>query len=601
MSQIALPLESDFMVDKKHERLTLPQSAANLQLGKHESIWSKVLAFIGLTITTTASSSLLYATRIHWVLPDILHQPITVNRAGTQLVIQILSSILGILQVIAVCQLIHFAARLHMKNNKVSLQWLQFYNSLSTKSINWSVGFVRIILLACFLLLAGLPAALWTGSLTPVRTSATSKAIIQLPQYDDISNIHYYAPDTAATVPVVKTWQGTFTYAIAMQYLGQLVSSAATATTHNGAQRRHAQYNAAQFTYVGRSYGVGSSVALTDRVILANTLLQSYSFFETGYRAEAHCSRNRTSKFKLVSKNSTMLFSAQGLLPNSPTNNSEDTTYFGQDMTAILAMGVAKEPVDQSRWMAIAAGDNYATFNTTQCRIDFTPTLFKITVDHSGPNITVTRKGNTTDIDPSGNLTQFVTYSLQQISTYATNPYSSSIADAFNSSILNYISTLNHQNKTSSTEKSIMAGISNSVEAMIDDLLVNTGSAQLMMAKNKQDTTVTVKTSAYRLGQNVFIYTIFGLNMVVVIAVLIEAIRTCFWKHLLQFSFQTPSHLIVATAARYAVMPEEVDQEDYTIKTSSPSKKRVLAALNVDLSSSNEATIKLSLSDSRKA
>lgn len=64
--------------------------------------------------------------------------------------------------------------------------------------------------------------------------------------------------------PVLRSRKGVFSFAVGMQMKGSLLASAASATTVDGSVGRHAKLDSSGLTYIGRSYGVGSSVGLLD-------------------------------------------------------------------------------------------------------------------------------------------------------------------------------------------------------------------------------------------------------------------------------------------------------------------------------------------------
>ena len=91
---------------------------------------------------------------------------------------------------------------------------------------------------------------------------------------------------------------------------------------------------------------------------------------------------------------------------------------------------------------------------------------------------------------------------------------------------------------TATTEAtSTLAGLTNSVSAMLDDILVVYASAQLMVGKQSTSTEAVIVSLKLKLGQRVFIYAIFVLNSVVVMTVLEEAIRTKLWRGLAKWDY----------------------------------------------------------------
>jgi hypothetical protein len=93
---------------------------------------------------------------------------------------------------------------------------------------------------------------------------------------------------------------------------------------------------------------------------------------------------------------------------------------------------------------------------------------------------------------------------------------------------------------------STLAGLTNSVSAMLDDILVGYASAQLMVGKQSTSTEAVITSLKLKLGQRVYIYAIFVLNLVVVMTLLEEAIRTRLWRGLVEWDYMDIGQVIVS-------------------------------------------------------
>ncbi|RAL58479.1 hypothetical protein DID88_005183 [Monilinia fructigena] len=319
--------------------------------------------------------------------------------------------------------------------------------------------------------------------------------------------------------PTLRTDKGFFTYSPAMAYQGLLSQSISTATTMDGSPRQHAKYDNSKFSYIGRSFGVGASVGLADDYIFDRSIVNGYKFQEVGYNAETSCIYNQSADFKLVS-DGVQLFAARGSLPDS--KSPEFSVYLGHTSNSIVAFGVAAENTGYNpRYLGIAAGSDYGNLNKAQCRTRFVPTLFDISVALSDKTITVTpTNADAIDIEPSGTLTHVLERQFELSSNDMSNIYQSVIGNALNFSIADYRKFVSSSHYTGSPlrEQDInLAGIQNSVTAMIDDLLVTYSSAQLMIANDTKTVDATVTVTAVRLGQPVYIYLVFGFNLLIVL------------------------------------------------------------------------------------
>jgi len=79
---------------------------------KYEDFWTKLVSFILLIITTATSALLLTSDRNGWTESGRYYRAVVSNRASTQLAVQGVSHLLGLVQVTAVCRLINYGTGL---------------------------------------------------------------------------------------------------------------------------------------------------------------------------------------------------------------------------------------------------------------------------------------------------------------------------------------------------------------------------------------------------------------------------------------------------------------------------------------------------------
>jgi hypothetical protein len=322
--------------------------------------------------------------------------------------------------------------------------------------------------------------------------------------------------------------------------------SASLATTPDGSVRKHGKIDNSRFTYYGRSYGVGASAGLVDDDILGNELGTAYSYQETGYKAVTTCIYNSTSMFQFRDLHLTMLYAATGPLPNSV--DEEYSVYVGHYTSALFAMRVSHIQTP-GRILAITAGESYAALNKTQCTLDFVPTLFNVSVGLRNREINVTAVSRVAEFDPSGNVTWVTMRQFELISNDQTNIYTSLVGDSFLASIHDYnTSRANDPSHPPTEQEATIAGLTNSINSMVDDMLVGYASAQLMIGNDSVVTTASIQLNALRLGQGMYIYAIAVANTFVVLLVVVEAIRTKGWRNLLAFDYMDPGYLIIGSS-----------------------------------------------------
>jgi hypothetical protein len=374
------------------------------------------------------------------------------------------------------------------------------------------------------------PSALWAGAITFVSVSTVKTRSASIPSYLNASLVHEYEDRTRNTVPSLRSTRGLFTYNVGEGLLVHFLHLAHLPLLLMEASV-HAKLDNTRFTYYGRSYGVGASIGLLDDDILGDPLATRYVFQERGYNAQVTCIYNLTTDWTItqVSKNN---FRAQEFLPNSASFYYAD--YFGYGSTPMVAIGVAPSKTD-GRILGIATGLDQAFLNTTQCSIDFQPTLFNITVGTIGRNITVTPVSHTgvEDIELLGNLSFTAIRQFLLISTDQTGLYTCLVGISFNNSIGDYnLSLANADHEPVSEANVTIAGLQNSITAKTDDILGAYAAAQTMVARSTSNTTGTVDVLAFKFGEDAYIYAVVVMNVVILMVVLVEAWRTRGWKEL---------------------------------------------------------------------
>jgi hypothetical protein len=513
--------------------------------------WEIYIAAAALTVTTTVSTLVLAGcTQERTISPEALAF-VTRNRATVQMVVQIVSNILGLLCNTTITVLILYGTRSNLWKRPVKLEVLKLWHDLCMRNLRWSHPWKFLIPLFAFVVLSAAPSAIWAGALTPVVTSVYRTGTIFTPSYDNSDLILEYPSEIDSQGPTLRNTKGLFTSSVGVLMQGSLLASAASATPVDGSTRQHRKPDYSQYTYFGRSYGVAASVGLVDETTLLDKTTVSYTYEERGYKTNVWCSYNASSEY--IIKDLTgldMLYAAKGNIPNSDV--PEYSVMLGHNMDAIVALGVTKNQNDPRRMVAIAAGKSYQNLNSTQCTLEFTPTNFNITVGLQGRNITVTPIAELPAItykafSAEANLTSVVTRQLEIISNAQTNLYISLVGNSLNASVSDWVTS---QNSTSAQPTSLrdatLQGLSNALEAMIDDMLVAYGSAQLMIAEQFTPTAALFKSTAMRIGQDSYIYAILAVNFAILILFIFEGVRTRGWKQVAVLDYSDPAVLIVA-------------------------------------------------------
>lgn len=526
--------------------------------------WQMVGICAGLFVTTVLSVLLLTASCSGWTVPDNIYWFNIAHRASIQLVVQILSNSLALVYSSALCIPLNYASRIYWdKNGPVRMDTLRFWRDMRALRMDFDIPVSLMLLLVGFIGLTSVPSALWAGALTPVSTMVLRETNITVPSYYNASLIAEYASEVGASAPPdVRGTKGYFTYKVGVGLTGELLRAAASATPTGDQPRNHQKNDNTQYTYIGRSYGVGSSVGLLDDTTPSDTLALALTFQEVGYDASVSCAYNASANFVLEALGNGYIdaFAAKGELPNSVLGDPEYSTYVGWGARSVVAIGVGRDANSTRQTLGIAAGEAYAHLNATQCDISFGPALFDVAVSLRGRNISVTRAGSTTTTNnnnnssdamaaqpasgwDTGDLRYVLTRQFELLANAQTNLYVSLVGSSLNSSIADYVTASGGVGV--GLEEATPPGLANAVAVMTDDMLVAYAQAQLMVGGFVEGAPAVVQRQAMRVGEDAYVYAVFVLNVVVILAVLVECLRTKGWRSLVLFDYMDVAWLAV--------------------------------------------------------
>lgn len=394
--------------------------------------------------------------------------------------------------------LINYASRIYWeRNGPVRMDMLRIWRDMCALRMDFDIPVSLMVLLVGFIGLTSVQSALWAGALTPVATTVLRETNITVPSYHNASLISEYTSEVGADAPPdVRGTKGYFTYKVGVGLTGELLRVAASATPIGDEPRKHQKNDNTQFTYIGCSYGVGSSVGLLDDTTPSDTLALALTYQEVGYDASVSCAYNASADFVLEALGGDYIdaFAAKGELPNSVPGDPEYSTYVGWGARSIVAIGVGRDLNSTRHTLGIAAGEAYSHLNATQCDITFTPALFDITVNLRDRNISVARAGTNNDSDAA--------------------------VQAWDTGNLRYVLTR----------------------------------------------------QAMRVGEDGYVYAVFVLNVVVILAVLVECLRTRGWRGLVLFDYMDVAWLAVGGFRGGVIASNGVDGEVDVVDGMSPEK-----------------------------
>jgi hypothetical protein len=519
---------------------------ADVKRARQGGYWEKWSIFHCLAITTAVSAVLLIAETRGWVISGSAYDTVIGNRATVQSAIQLIASLLGLIHTSIVARLVHNGARLRFsRRSPFSMGSLRGWTNMGITRVQWDIPLRYLVPVLAISSLGVVSSALWVGAMTPVVGSTVVAQSLLVPSFSNTSLIKEYPSEVKQSGPTLVTPNGLFSYSVGIKHLGSLIASAASATTGDGSVRKHAKLDTTQFIYKGRSYGVGSPVGLLDSNITSLPLATAYDYLEAGYESHVECMYNSSTQFIISNVGSQRTFPAVGLLPDSD-GGPEYSEYFGHNADTIVAVGVAFSGESPRRYLAIAAGSNYGALNATQCTVDFTPTLFNVSASLAGRNISVTPVREIDDFDPQRNMTRTLMRQFELIANDLTNVYESILGDALLSSVASWNASFNPQGNITEGDATL-EGVRNAVIAMADDMLAAYAAAQLMVGNFTTPTAADVLVSSLGIGQWPYILSISLLNVLIILAFVVEVVRTRSWQGLPALDFSNPSWVITAS------------------------------------------------------
>ena len=511
-----------------------------------------------------------------WESIGIFRQYVEQHRAIASAIGQVLSSALGMLQLYTATTLINAGTRIYINERSVSLDSLKFWTSLIAGRVDGELPLRQMIVTFLFFLVAQAPAALWAGSITPVFITTTVVAgSIQVPIFSQATE-HVWNNQFQLRGPQVWNIETNCTTSRSQQGFAAscpvpdmqelLLYSASSATTTDGTPRNHSKNDNQEWIYQGRSFGVGSSQGVVPLIdVPKNSELQNYQYSEIGYTSHISCQRNASTTygaqaFQTAYDNDLTIWEIGGYLPNSVPGNPENypvVTFFEASLVEFLAWSAVVN--GNTNMIAITTSEKYVEFNQTQCVVTFTPTQFDVVANISSKIVTVLPSNSTSTvvsaIEPTGRLTANIMYSLNLLSRMSTTLYRSVLGESLN---YNLETIAGDGTDTNLNQSSINAVVEAAFEAVVDDVLVAFGVAELILANSSTSTPITGTYTAVRIGQDTFIYASLGVNIILIILVVIEALRTGLWRKLPVFDYTNVASVAIAASAGHSSIADEV-------------------------------------------
>lgn len=487
---------------------------------------------------------------------DITHQQTTIS-----VIVQVLSAIMGILQVTALTGIISAGFRMRLAAQPMQLRTISLLNALIVPRIPKSLSLTSLLPAVLMVVLAQAPGALWAGALTPVHTSAVAKlGSVSVPLYDDATanvwDSEFHLDGNGNVWNFVQNCtrvrgHGNVSSTTSISncpvpnYQAQLLESAREASTGGSTgSRNHSKPDSPTWTYFGRSYGIGAAQGLAPaQAVPTDYSLLSFTYNETGYQTSVTCELNTSTSLSFAfSRNvdNVDIWEVEGTLPNSIADEFYPVMAWHREVlhdAAVLAwVGVSN---NDAHMIEVLASKIYGSFNNVQCRVYFEPSLFTVKVNNTEQTIKVSaidvHKAKVDDIDQTGtgHLRSNAIRSLNLLSRMSTSLYVSVLGEALDHNLQTIKSSPLTVDDDLTTQT--LRATADSFTAMIDDVLSIYGGSQLVLAGNgtgQRTASIRGEFAAYRVGQPHYQWAIFGVNAALLLLILAEGVRTMWWRGL---------------------------------------------------------------------
>jgi hypothetical protein len=265
----------------------------------------------------------------------------------------------------------------------------------------------------------------------------------------------------------------------------------------------------------------------------------------------------------------------QGRLPNTASGDSEDYpllswAYENEDRPSPV-LGWAAVSHEGKNMIAITANERYPVFNRTQCEVFFEPTHKIVHVNQTEKVITVRNitkadeesRVTREELESTGTLTANVMRSIRLLSRMGTALYISDLGEPLSRNLQNL------RNRQSAQDDDELRAVEDFFTAMIDDLLIAFGAAQVHYANSTaKELPINGTFAATRLGRDVFIFSLAAINVLLFVVTVVEAVRTRFWEALPDFDPTKIQDVVMAVdfGARKCASAENPVHADDTVE-----------------------------------
>jgi len=498
------------------------------------------------------------------------------GKSTVAFIVQIIAAVLGIGNLYVLrCLAVHYARR-RLVAAPMSFDSFAFWAYLSSGSFDFSLPPLFFTITLVVSILSFGPAALWAGAITPTPATRNCSLSAMGPRFSqatqNIWNVQFEFRESSAQVwnhlesCISDVIDGRFyTNCPVPSVNDNLVRSAISVVSSrnlSGSTTSTSTFDQSGYLSVGRSYGVGFGfgVTQTQQQHLTSLMVDGFSFHESGYEISVVCARNSSSGLyfrpRLLGNNNTIpnIFELAGFLRNSIEISPEVypiATWQGPSYENLAAWAAVYNPETKTSFLTIAAGPGkYARFNQTECQLFFTPRVFLVSVNVTGRSVVRTplhssASSSAPQLEPSGVLVSNIIRSLNLLSRMKSSLYASEIGESLATGLQGFAAT-----RGLSLANAVLPMLEGYLTEMAEGILATYADAQMALAKDTQELKVVESTCrAVKLGSDVYLWVVLGVNIAVVVLVLAGMVVIKSWKGLPSWDVRSVRDLVTAAMA----------------------------------------------------
>jgi hypothetical protein len=522
-----------------------------------ESFGNKLKVIAALTVPCTISLIILALNSRDWYSEALLRNIVVNYHVFVAPIVQILSTILSGLQLYVVFTIFEYSARTRITQSNISLNTLRLWSALSSRSLNLNLQLTKVLVLLTVIAVSAVPASLWAAAITPQLSSASNDLrTIPLPilgqdGFSENVNGDYLIHCVTLSNPEY----GTFSGCPAKQFFSNIIFSGSSASIPS---QNISRFDTTQNISVGRSYGVGGAVGLTDSGLseddaAGRDYATNYNYTEFGFQTAISCNYISDSPWQII------------LIQNGTDGDGVPYIYRAADLGGLgfgfystwslyddseIVAWTTNRPLNSTQPLGVvymAAGSQYSLLSNISCSVEFQPKEFSVQVDKVAKTINVSPGADFTgSLDEDFHLRNIAMQQLGVVSQVSTTLSFSAVGDSLLANMANSASL--------NSEIANLTTVADSFTSMLDAILLALTSAQTQLpgfegnSSLSRQVPVHLELTVARIGNGKFIIAMTVLDAGIMLVLGLFMIKTRFWKHLPRFSYLDVGSVIVASA-----------------------------------------------------